>query len=591
MKKFRLILPYLNIIVGLVIVNILSRHVDWLFQLFFKAGESELLLTFFQIAIICILSFVIHYLSLGTALPSFVTAIFFGIAAQPVLAPIVQHHEALGILVGFGATLILFGVGLETPLKNFKKLFWKINSLSFIGLTLTAILFSYASYYISSLLGTPISPMVAILLGSALASTDPAAIIPVLKRLRFNNRETKDIIVAESAVTDVSGSLLTIVFLSLIVAGATFTTIGGGYQALLTLETLQTLIKEIFFGLLFGALGWLLLELLTRMKHRDHQEYSVDAAFFILVPVLSFTAAVATGGSGYLAAFIAGLMFSLTDSLHETEAFFNNTIDGFLKPMIFLLLGALVDVQSLSHYMWAGLASAAVFMLIIRPLTVYISLAPWFFIGKKMTWKEATFISFVRETGAIPAVLLVTIVSIGIGNVDGLVAIGMWVILATLMFEPPLTPLMAKLLGIGTPIGEEDTKKLHLNGPDTFVVLASRGHTHQKRLPYVVEWALNRGINKVVLLLCLEDRFDVQTVATLEREAEEQFKKINQERESAGQKPITFSIVSRSGFLQDNIGELAQTQKNIIAIFVGRRVLDYRLSEIKRLSVPLFFLE
>ena len=583
---------YFVIIACLVATNYLARHIDYLFNLFFKSNDAALLLAFFQILIICALSFAVHYLSLKTALPSFVTAIFFGLAAQPALAPIINNHSALGILVGFGATLILFGGGLETPFKNFKKLFWKIISLSFIGLTLTAILFSYTSSYLGQLLGTPISAMVAILLGSALASTDPAAIIPVLKRLRFNNRETKDIIVAESAVTDVSGSLLTIVFLSLIAGGLQFTAIGTGYQALLSFNTLETLIREIFFGGLFGAMGWGLLGLLTRFKHRQGQEYSVDAAFFIFVPTLAFTAAVAFGGSGYLAAFIAGLMFSLTDQLHETEAFFNNAVDGFLKPLIFLLLGALVEIKNLSDYMWTGMATAAVFIFIIRPLIVFVSLSPWLLARKNsIGWKEVAFISFVRETGAIPAILLVTIVSLGLDNVDGLLAIGMWVILATLTFQPPLTPLIAKLLNIGTPIGEEDTEKLHLNGPETFVVLASRGHTHQKRLPFVVDWASKRGVNKIVVLLCLEDQYHTETIKSLEAEAKKQFTELNQAQQQANLTEINFSLVSRSGFLQDNINELSQTQKNIIAIFVGRRVLDYRLSEIKQLSVPLFFLD
>ena len=58
------------------------------------------------------------------------------------------------------------------------------------------------------------------------------------------------------------------------------------------------------------------------------------------------------------------------------------------------------------------------------------------------------FISFVRETGAIPAVLLITAVATMKTPLPGLVEIGMWVILLTLTIAPPLTPYLARRLGI-----------------------------------------------------------------------------------------------------------------------------------------------
>jgi NhaP-type Na+/H+ and K+/H+ antiporter len=67
---------------------------------------------------------------------------------------------------------------------------------------------------------------------------------------------------------------------------------------------------------------------------------------------------------------------------------------------------------------------------------------------KKLTFQDLFFISFIRETGAIPAVLLVTIVSLQIPETKGLLEIGMWVILCTIIIAPPLTPKVAKLLKV-----------------------------------------------------------------------------------------------------------------------------------------------
>lgn len=562
-----------------------------LFSLFEHSGEGELLAVFFEIAIICAFSFLIFYLANRTVIPSFVVAIFFGLALQPLLAPVVSKHATLGAIVGFGATLILFGGGLETPFHHFRKLIWKITSLSFIGLLVTAILFSYGLVGIGALLGVHIPMVVAILLGAVLASTDPAAIIPVLKRLRFTQRSTKDIIISESALTDVTGTLLTVVFLSMVTAGISLPSVAAGYAELFSPKTGVVLLRQVGFGVLFGVLGFVMLEMLTRVKRRHVREHEADAAFFLFVPVVIFTAALTLGGSGYLAAFVAGLLFSLTEHLHDTERFFNHTIEGFLKPTIFLLLGALVNVQSLVTYAWVGILSALLFMFVIRPIAVFIGLGPFAWIGReRVTWRELLFISFVRETGAIPAVLLVTIVSLGLTGLEALVPIGMWVILLTLIIEPPLTPLVARWLGVAVPMQDETSLPMTQEA-EPYVVLGTRGNMWQPRLGKVAEWAGKHRIGRVILLLCLEDEYTPQREAEIRAEAQAAIDRINAGRSSAGQPPFSFSIICRKGLLQENIERLAHEQENVSAIFVGRKVLDYRLAEIKELSVPLFFME
>jgi hypothetical protein len=54
----------------------------------------------------------------------------------------------------------------------------------------------------------------------------------------------------------------------------------------------------------------------------------------------------------------------------------------------------------------------------------------------------------IRETGIIAAVLLVIATSYNIIESEFVIAIGMWVILLTLVIEPPLTPLLSKKIGV-----------------------------------------------------------------------------------------------------------------------------------------------
>jgi cell volume regulation protein A len=158
------------------------------------------------------------------------------------------------------------------------------------------------------------------------------------------------------------------------------------------------------------------------------------------------------GGSGYLAVFIAGLLFHAPHHISETEKFFNDhVIEGYAKPTIFLFLGALAgaDFSGLVKYAPIGLILAAVFILIIRPIAVLLSIGWYTKLGKeRLTWKELIFIASVRETGVIPAVLIVGIASLKIPGTEALAPIATWIILPSLIVMPLLKPRLAKKLDL-----------------------------------------------------------------------------------------------------------------------------------------------
>ena len=574
-------------VLSLFVVALVSANAPLFMEMFKMSSEEATLTIFYSVATIFFLSFVVFYISRIAQIPSFVVAIFFGMAAQKALAPIVERHAALGALVGFGATLILFSGGLETTFANFKKLFWKIILLSFPGLFITAYLFSGSVAFFGDLLNLPVSIVVAVLLGAVLASTDPAAIIPVLKKLRFHDQSTKDIIVSESALTDVTGTLLTVSFFSLVGAGLILPDINSWYLQLFTASTGGLLLKQLAYGIVFGVIGYLFLELLSEIKEGQDREFEADSAFFLFTPVIIFTIALTLGGSGYLAAFIAGLLFNMNKSLHSTERFFNHTVDGFFKPTIFILLGALVHPGELFAYAGLGIISAIVFMVLIRPLTVFSMLGAFAFFGKeKINWRNLLFISFVRETGAIPAVLLVTIASLKLPNMQGFIPVGMWVILLTLILEPIFTPYVAKKLMVAEEITDESELDIKSDGQST-VVIGARGSSFVERLPFVIQWAKQHNIGRISVLMCLEYKYTPDALKELEELARAEFKK---SKEFLGAENIIFSFISRKGFLQDNIQQLSDKDSSVVAIFVGKKMLDYRLDEIRELRVPLYFI-
>ncbi len=407
---------------------------------------------FIQIGAILFLAYLSFYLSKKSKLPIFVTAIALGLIASPFFKEIIPNTNFLNLSVCFCAALILFGGGLETSLKNFMKMLLPILSIAFLGLLITSFLFTV----IYNFLNPGVSVLVAVLLGAILASTDPAAIIPTLSILKFKNECVKDLVVSESAVNDVAGTLVTLLFISIITSsGGSELSLVDLYKRVFSVEAMSIFSKQLGIGVLAGLLGYAVLFIFKKFKFRHEGEFAADLAFLFGVPIMTYEIAFLFGGSGFMAVFIAGLFtvkgIIKTNDLEETEIAFNNLIDGFFKPLIFLLLGALVDPVLLLKFAPMGITMALIFMFIIRPIAVFASITPVNWGKDKLSFKDLLFISFVRETGAIPAVLIVITASSLSGKFPGLeplVPIGMWVILMTLIIQPIFTAKVAQKLGV-----------------------------------------------------------------------------------------------------------------------------------------------
>ncbi len=549
-----------------------------------SAHEAELLLVFFDVVVVFALGFIVAELAKPTVIPSFVLAIFFGMACREMFAPVVDHPHVLSLLTTVGAMLILFGGGLDTPFTKFRQLIGPIMSIALIGTLIHALLTSLALPWLGGVTGTVVPLTAATLLGAALASTDPAAIIPSLKSLFFINPRVKHIAVSESAINDVMGAVLTSVFLTVLASGVTPTTVTDAYGLLLEPKNALLILKVLAIGAGVGVLGFAILSFWSKWKEREQTEGEADAAMFLAVPFGTFTLATLLGGSGFLAVFLSSLMFSVRSHFRHIEHYFNHTIEGFMKPMIFMLLGALVNPQDLINYAGLGILTGIVFML-IRPLAVVVTLFPFLFGKDRMSMRELAFLSFVRETGVIPAVLLMSIRVAGVPGSDLIVAVGLWVILLTLIIQPPLTPMVAKALGLARdPL---PTAKRNFKGP--VAVLCSRGFSFVARLPVVADWCVNHGVEQVVLLHCPEEKFSDESVADARVRALREFSALSTTLAAEGKPELQFTFIGNRGLLQDNIESLID-EGDVAIVFVGQKMLDYRLEDVKRLGVPFCFI-
>lgn len=547
---------------------------------------AETLIVLSGIVIVFALGFIIYELAKPTRIPSFVLAIFFGLVSRDTLSFLTDNPQNLMTLVIIGAILILFEGGLETPFTKFRSLLSPILSLAFVGTIINAFLFSLTLQYLGSVMGMSLPLPAVILLGAALSSTDPAAIIPSFQTLIFTRPKVKHIAVSESAINDVVGAMLVGVFLVTLSGTVQPASVVEAYATLMTTENLMGILRLIFIGGGVGIFGFGILHLWNHWKSRVQSEDGTDAALFLAVPLFCFLLSSTLGGSGYLSVFLCGLFFHLRSHVRHVEHYFNQTIEGFMKPMIFMLLGAMVNPADLLSVAGIGILSGLIFMIVLRPLIVLISLLPFAWSRQRFTLNELLFLSFVRETGVIPAMLLISIRLSGIEGGDNLVAIGLWVILLTLVVEPPLTPLLACKLKIAKNISDSPQRK-HV-GP--VAVLCSRGFSFPERMQTVVEWTQNHGVDNIALLHCPEDKYGTEFVDDVKKRAEDLFKAINKRLSQEGKKGINFEFLCGPGLLQDNIEALIESG-DVSIIFVGTKMLDYRLEDVKRLNTPFFFMQ
>lgn len=446
MSAVQKILPYIFCILIILSSAVLSRAIPGVQVVFSKFPEGMYL----SIALIFAIGFCTRMLSRRIIIPSFVLAILMGIALQPFFIAITGNFHILSIVNEFLAALILFGSGVEMPWQSFKKYFGPVANLAVLGMLVSVLLFALLLEFLATLFQISVPSSSLLLVGAILAAVEPSAIIPIFKNLKFRNTNIRDVAIAEGAVNDVTGTVITRFFLVAVLAGASDAgSVFSTFMPLMQRHHFDAFALEIIWGVVVGVLG---AKVLQRWYHEEVTEKDNPALFFA-VPIFCFAMGGIVGGSGYLAAFVAGLLYQTTAKTRHVAHFYDAFNSYLVVPVIFVLLGAVIPISALIETAMIGIIASLLFMFFIRPLVVFISILPWL-VGKKrqFTIPEYVFLSFIRETGGVSAVLLLIIASHNIAGIDYIFGIGFWVIFMTLVVEPPLTPWLTKKLQIADPI-------------------------------------------------------------------------------------------------------------------------------------------
>ena len=354
--------------------------------------------------------------------------------------------DSIGVqlLLTLGVSLILFYGGLNLAFSVLRPVWLGLGLLAVPGVVLTALITGSVAALAFDL---PIEA--GLLVGAVLAPTDPAILIPLFERLRIRAKVAQTV-VAESALNDVTGAVLA---LSL----AAFVIEGGGSLASPLGEFLVDLLISTALGAVFGVALALVISTRRIGIWRESPTIAV-----LLVVVGSYFTIDYAGGSGYLGAFLAGLIVANMDELglgmhshRETEMrVFTQAAADIVVIFVFLTLGANLPFGTIEDEAVPALITVAALIFVARPLTVLACLLP----DRRGRWRreELVFLSWTRETGVVPAALVGVLVAEGVPYEAELATVVALAIVVTLALQSTTKAWLARRLGLDEPRPDYD---------------------------------------------------------------------------------------------------------------------------------------
>jgi NhaP-type Na+/H+ or K+/H+ antiporter len=296
--------------------------------------------------------------------------------------------ESVRLLAETTLTFVLFADASRLDLNALRRQYQVPLRLLAIGLPLTIL----AGWALAAGVFSSLGAGEALLLAIILAPTDAALGQAVVTDERLPSRIRQGLNV-ESGLND--GICVPLLFIALALADSEA---GTGSSAV-------TLVAEaIGYGVLFGVLAGVGGALLLRaaLKRR-----LAEAAWVQVVPVgiaaLSYGLAAPLGGSGFIAAFVAGLAFGAVGGQAE-ETYMLEELGGLANAATFIVFGAAIVGPVLSHATWADGLYAVLSLTVVRMVPVAIS-----FLGTHASPRTQLFVGWFGPRGLASIVFTVIV--------------------------------------------------------------------------------------------------------------------------------------------------------------------------------------
>ena len=361
----------------------------------------------------------------------------------------IQFDDAsLAYLIGsLALAVILFDSGFRTRFASFRVAALPAVTLATVGVVLTAGLVGLAARFI---FGLPW--LESLLMGAIISSTDAAAVFFLLRvggiTIRERVRATLEI---ESGSNDPMGIFLTVALVELILADQ-----GAPDLA----EVLLVFVKQMGLGLAFGLLGGFLI---VRMANSIDLEPGLYPIVVLAASLAVFGGTGAIGGSGFLAAYVAGLYAGNQQIAAKLTLL--RSQDGFTwlaQIGMFLVLGLLATPSQFPTLAPQAFGIALFLTFVARPIAVWLCLLPF-----NYKPNETAFIAWVGIRGAVSIVLAILPRAEGIPNGQLFFNTAFIMVLTSLLLQGWTIRPIARWLNLVVPPSLGPVERVELDLPGT----------------------------------------------------------------------------------------------------------------------------
>ena len=350
-----------------------------------------------------------------------------------------QSFELTQFIGMLALCIILFSGGMDTKFAEIKPILAPGVVLSTVGVALTALLCGVFIHLFSKWVGQALTFPVALLLASTMSSTDSASVFSILRTKKQGlSQNLRPLLELESGSNDPMAYMLTISMVSLALStGGDEVGIGGA---------IMKFVVQMLVGSIMGyGIGRLAVFTINRINIKNNLSlYSVLLLAFVFFS-FSFTSLI--WGNGYLAVYITGLVVGNNKLAHKGNlvAFF----DGFTwlaQIVMFLVIGLLVNSRELlqPEVLLLGGAVAAFMILVARPVSVFLTLAPF----RQFTTKARLYVSWVGLRGAVPIIFATYPIVSGVGDGTLIFNVVFMSTLISLLVQGTTVSAMANWLGL-----------------------------------------------------------------------------------------------------------------------------------------------
>jgi potassium/hydrogen antiporter len=336
-----------------------------------------------------------------------------------------EDAELTRTLGTIGLVLILFEGGLAAGWREIRPVIGTAISLAVVGTALTAAIAGLAASWLFGL-GT----LESLIVGSAVAATDSAAIFAVLRGSQLRRRLARSL-EGESGMNDPVALLLVTGFIDWIQ--------DPGYGAE---DMAVNLVVKLGLGAALGvAVGF---GARWAIRNVDLPTPGLYPVASVATAGLSYGLAEVAHGSGFLAVYLTALILGTGSTpARLTVLSFHQGLSWVSQIALFFLLGLLVFPSQLADVAGDGILLAAALMLVARPVAALLASLP-----ARFSLRERVMLGWAGLRGAIPIWLATFPVIASVEGADQLFNIVFFVVVASTLVQGASFEPLAKLLGV-----------------------------------------------------------------------------------------------------------------------------------------------